>query len=168
MGDEREDESAEHFGDFPDGSYWSAMRPEGTPPPGTRQREPYAPASTDTSELRRLDLTEDERTLLYYGLIDWFGPAHGTDSLAVAIGFADLEDLSDQGGRIAEAIYEGEAVSRRDWSRAMFAAEVCFASDVLGTGSEFTVIHAGTDAHWIDVLRRLQRKVRAAREFLGP
>jgi hypothetical protein len=167
MGDEPDERPPPYSGDYPDGAYWSAADHSDSPPAPT-QPEPYAPGAGDDSELVRLDLTDDERTLLLYGLIDWFGPGDGTESLAVAIGFTDLEDLSDQGERIAEAIYEGEAVSRRDWSRAMFAAEVCFASEVLGTGSEFTVIHAGTDAHWIGVLRALQRKIRASREFLGP
>ena len=43
----------------------------------------------------------------------------------------------------------------------MFSAEVIFASDVVGTGSEFTVIQGGTNAHWIGVLRDLQTKVPA-------
>ena len=98
---------------------------------------------------------------MYYALVDWGGPAECTESLAVAIGFAGLDGLLEQGERIAEAIYRGEAVSRRDWSRAMFSAEVIFASDVVGTGSEFTVIQGGTNAHWIGVLRDLQTKVPA-------
>ena len=50
----------------------------------------------------------------------------------------------------------------------MLSAEVILASDVLGSGREFTVIQGGTDAHWFGVLRGLQVKVRASREFLGP
>jgi hypothetical protein len=33
--------------------------------------------------------------MLVYGLMDWAGPAQGTNSLAVAMGFSDLEDLQD-------------------------------------------------------------------------
>lgn len=115
-----------------------------------------------------LQLTDDERRMLAYGLKDWGGPAHGTDSLAVAMGFSSLDDLEEDGERIAAAILSGQALPVRDWTRAMVATEIAFASDVLGTGSEWTVINARTDAYWIDVLRSLQRKVPQARRFLGP
>jgi hypothetical protein len=114
------------------------------------------------------DLSDDERTMLIDGLIGWEGPGHGTDSLAVAMGFADLDDLATEGERIARAIGTGDALPVRDWTRALVAAEFAFASDLLGTGSEWTVINGGTDAEWIDVLRRLQRRLPRARRFLGP
>ena len=163
MGVDR-DEPPEHLGNHPDGSCWTASRCGREPAP----RPPYAPAADDDSKLVKLDLTWEERTLLCFGLKDWLGPASGTESLAVAFGFANLDDLADHGDQIAEAIFEGEAVSRRDWSRAMFAAEVCFASDVVGTGKEFTVIHGGSDADWFRALRDLQGKIHASRKFLGP
>ena len=40
--------------------------------------------------------------MLVYGLIDWGGPARGTERLAAAMGFSsDLDDLEEEGGRIA-------------------------------------------------------------------
>lgn len=115
-----------------------------------------------------LQLTDDERRMLGYGLKDWAGPAHGTDSLAVAMGFASLEDLQEDGDRIADAIADVQPLPVRDWTRAMAATEIVFASDVLGTGSEWTVLQAGTNSYWIGVLRSLQRKVPRGRRFLGP
>jgi hypothetical protein len=106
--------------------------------------------------------------MLLAGLLDWGGPAHGTDSLAVAMGFSGLEDLDQEASRILARIQEGAPLTVRDWSRVMFATEVIFASDLLGTGSEWTVIQGGDDAHWISVLRDLQSKIPASREFLGP
>jgi hypothetical protein len=47
-------------------------------------------------------------------------------------------------------------------------AEFAFASEVLGTGGEWTTIQGGSDEHWIKVLRRLQHRVPKARRFLGP
>ena len=115
-----------------------------------------------------LGLTDDERAMLVYGVRDWDGPAHGTDSLAVAMGFASLDDLQLDGARIADAIASGGALPVRDWTRALVATEVAFASELLGTGSEWTVINAGTDGYWVEVLRSLQRKVPQGRRFLGP
>ena len=115
-----------------------------------------------------LELTEDERGMLVYGLRDWDGPAHGTHSLSVAMGFAGLSDLQEDGARIADAIASGQALPVRDWTRAMVATEFAFASELLGTGSEWTVINARSDGYWVEVLRSLQRKVPQARRFLGP
>jgi hypothetical protein len=72
--------------------------------------------------------------MLVYGLMDWGGPAYGTNSLAVAMGFSDLEDLQEDGDRIARAIAAGRPLSVRDWTRALVAAEFALASEVLGTG----------------------------------
>jgi hypothetical protein len=115
-----------------------------------------------------VDLNEDERTMLVYGLMDWAGPAHGTDSLAVAMGFSNLEDLQEDGERIARAIGAVRPLPVRDWTRALVGAEFAFASEVLGTGGEWTTIQGGSDEHWIKVLRRLQHRVPKARRFLGP
>lgn len=120
------------------------------------------------AKLVSVDLNEDERTMLVYGLRDWGGPAHGTDSLAVAMGFSDLEDLQEDGERIARAIAAGHPLPVRDWTRALVGAEFTFASEVLGTGGEWTTIQGGSDERWINVLRRLQHRIPHARRFLGP
>ncbi len=46
-----------------------------------------------------VDLTDDERYMLVTGLNDWGGPAHGTESLAVAMGFTGLHDLHRETSR---------------------------------------------------------------------
>lgn len=119
-----------------------------------------------TDDIRVVDLTSQERTMLWYGLKDWGGPAHGTDALAVAMGFSDLRDLRKEGDRIAEAIASDQPLSLRDWTRALVATEFAFASEVLGTGGEWTTIQGGRDEDWIIVLRKLQWKVPKARHVL--
>ena len=121
---------------------------------------------TQSGDLVGLDLTDEERRMLFYGLIDWGGPARCTEVLAIALGFDGLEDLDREGQRIAHDIYDGRPVSLRDWTRALFSAEIVFASDVIGTGAEWGVIQGGDDAHWLGVLRTLQRKVPASRGYL--
>ena len=115
-----------------------------------------------------VDLTDDERYMLVTGLNDWGGPAHGTESLAVAMGFAGLQDFFRERERILARVEAGQPLTIRDWSRALFATELIFASDLLGTGSEWTVIQGGDDGEWMWVLRRLQAKLPASRTFLGP
>ena len=113
-------------------------------------------------------LSDDERHMLVTGLNDWGGPAHGTDSLAVAMGFAGLQDLHRETSRILARIQAGQPLTIRDWSRTLFATELIFASELLGTGSEWTVIQGGDDGEWMRVLRGLQAKLPASRAFLGP
>jgi hypothetical protein len=115
-----------------------------------------------------VELTDDERLMLITGLNDWGGPAHATDSLAVAMGFTGVQDLTQQTSRILARLQADQPLTIRDWSRALFATELIFASDMLGTGSEWTVIHGGDDGEWIHVLRRLQSNIPASRAFLGP
>lgn len=115
-----------------------------------------------------IDLTDDQRTLLVYGLLDWNGPAEPTTSIAIALGFDDVDHLRSTGETIARAITDGQPLSERDWTRALAAAEVIFTSDLLGTGDEWTAIHGGTDAQWLTALRQLQAKLPTQRQHLGP
>ena len=116
----------------------------------------------------RLELTADEVLMLTESLTGWAGPARGTDSLAVTMGFSSLEHGLQEGPRVARAIGAGQALTVRNWTRALVAAEFAFASDVLGWGGEWTVIQGGTDSYWLGVLRGLQRKVPSDRRYLGP
>lgn len=109
-----------------------------------------------------LPLTDDERYLLSHGLVDWDtdgGPALATDPIAEAMGFSGADDLCEKGHALADAILAGRPLAAPDWVRALAAAEIAFASDVLGTGLEWTVINGGQEAHWFDVLRGLQAKL---------
>ena len=84
------------------------------------------------------------------------------------MGFAGLQDFFRESERILARVKAGLPLTIRDWSRALFATELIFASDLLGTGSEWTVIQGGDDGDWMWVLRRLQAKLPASRAFLGP
>ena len=107
-----------------------------------------------------LDLEADERQMLIYGLRDWGGPAHGSDSLAAAMGFISLDGLVTEAQILISAIAHERALSIRDWTRALVATEFAFASAVLGTGlSDWGSINGLPAEHWINVLERLQSKL---------
>jgi hypothetical protein len=113
-----------------------------------------------------VELNEMETRLLCYGLIDWGGPSRCPEAMARALGFKDVDDLQVEGDRIAHDIGAGRPLTRRDWSRALLSAEVTFGNDLIGTGSEWTVIQGGSDAEWLATLRRLRRKLPASRRHL--
>jgi hypothetical protein len=78
------------------------------------------------------------------------------------MGFADVEDLFLQSKRLVPALRKGEPLSRRDWTRALLATEVVFASDVVGSGSDWQATVGWSDEVTIHTLRQLQRKLRRA------
>ena len=113
-------------------------------------------------ELVAVDLDEEERLMLVQGLNDWGGPAYGSDALAVAMGFASMDQLCAEAQVLTSTLRRSEPLCIRDWTRALVATELAFASTVLGTGpDEWGTINGGSDEHWLAVLTRLQSKVPA-------
>jgi len=109
-----------------------------------------------------VDLTDEERQLLSSGLAQWGGPAHATDALAVAMGFADIDDLLAESDRICALLADRKPLSSRDLARALVTTEIAFASDVFGAGVEWSIVQGLTDEETIPLLRGLQRKVLSA------
>ena len=110
-------------------------------------------------DLLTIDLTGEERYVLFRGLAEWGGPAHATDALAIAMGFADVEDLLQEGRRLRTAIRAGQPLTRRDWRRALVATEIVFASDVFGSGCDWSITSGLSDDETVKTLRALQRKL---------
>jgi len=85
-----------------------------------------------------VDVSQEERLLLNRGLVEWGGPARCTELMAQAIGFESVAALLEDGRRIAGDLAQPRPLSRRDWTRALLATEVVFASDVLGSGIDWS------------------------------
>ncbi|WP_433114705.1 hypothetical protein [Micromonospora sp. CA-246542] len=115
------------------------------------------------SDLVAVELTADERFLLSRGLGEWGGPANPTDDLARAMGFVSKEDLwRGEGRRLREALDHGEPLTRSQWRRAVLATEIVFASDVVGSGWDWSITTGLSDEETIKLLRVVQRKVARA------
>src|SRR5689334_20975001 len=105
-----------------------------------------------------VDLTWDERAVLACGLIEWGGPASGTNEIARVLGFADLGSLYKDGGAIASALRAGHPLTALDWRRALMATELVFASDLVGSGIDWSSTTGFDDEQTITILRSTQRK----------
>ena len=105
------------------------------------------------------DLTDDEQELLWRGLLEWGGPASPTKSMAVAMGFRDVSDLLKEGSRIRKDIRERRPLTYSDWRRALLATEIVFASDVVGSGVEWSTTTGLEDEETMRMLRSIQRKL---------
>jgi hypothetical protein len=110
-----------------------------------------------------VSLTDDERRLLRSGLLEWGGPANCTAEMAVAMGFRDVDDLFKQGDRIRTELHHHEPLTRRDWIRALLATEVVFASNVVGSGHDWSITTGLSDEDSIQLLRSVQAKIPARR-----
>lgn len=122
----------------------------------------------DRDELVDVELSDDERWLLNRGLVEWGGPAACTDAMANAMGFGSVRDLFEESERLLAALRARQALSRWDWTRMLIATEIVFASDVVGSGVEWTITTGLEDVHTLQVLRDLQRKLVKARTPVGP
>ncbi|RFA23676.1 hypothetical protein B7R25_00010 [Subtercola boreus] len=108
-------------------------------------------------------MTSVERSVLRNGLREWGGPARPTDELARVTGFASKADLFATGSRIAEDIVQGRPMKRHDWTRALVSTEFVFASDVLGSGVDWSTTTGLRDQLTLQTLRDLQRHLVFAR-----
>ncbi|HET6290054.1 MAG TPA: hypothetical protein VFG15_25315 [Amycolatopsis sp.] len=109
-----------------------------------------------------IDLTRDERTVLRCGLAEWGGPAACTDELAVAMGFEGVPGLLEQARRLRAALADEEALRASEWRKTLIATEIVFASDVFGSGMDWSTSTGFADDETLPILRDLQRKIARA------
>jgi hypothetical protein len=116
---------------------------------------------------RVVELTEDERAILRRDLLDWGGPANPTVALVRVMGFESIGDLHESARRIADVVWTGAALSRRDWTRALVATEFVWASEVFGSGLDSVYTFGYSDAEAVALLRSVQRELRKAGAAIG-
>jgi hypothetical protein len=113
----------------------------------------------DPHESVSVDLSDEQWFLLRCGLVEWGGPARCTPAMAVALGFASVENFFDERYRLIRLIETRQALIRWDWTRSLLATEVVFASNVLGSGREWPITTGLDDVQTIRTLRELQAKL---------
>ncbi len=106
-----------------------------------------------------VNFDERERDLLSCGLLEWSGPASPTDAIAAALGFNDVAHLLVEAERIGALLDNGAPLTRLDAARALAATEIVFASNVFGSGLDWTITTGLADEATIQALRALQRKL---------
>jgi hypothetical protein len=115
-------------------------------------------------ELVAIDLTDEERKLMVLTLNEYGGTAqHTYRLLCPVLGQSDLDEWARLVNRLKDAVRNKEPLSDLDWARAMFLADVCFGSTLVGSGLRFG---RGADEYWFEVLRSLQEKVSTYPRFL--
>jgi hypothetical protein len=106
-----------------------------------------------------VELDADEKRLLMCALADCGGPAHLSEAMAVALGFGSLADLQGQTGYLYEQVRSRAALTPLYWRRLLGLAEIVFASDLFGSGLDWSITSGMSDEKAIKALRSLQRKL---------
>jgi hypothetical protein len=111
------------------------------------------------TELIAIQLTDDERDFVEQTLEQWSLSAASTPFPFQVLGLSTWDEFGALTYRLERAAVEGAALTNLDWARLLFLTEVTFASDLIGSGVEHTLMTRFSDAEAINVLRGLQRKI---------
>jgi hypothetical protein len=118
-----------------------------------------------------MDLTDAELGLLRAGVSEWGGPTSCSDELALAMGFAGRDGLYDERQRLLAGLAGSEPLELFDWARILVLTEFAFASNVFGSGLDWSITTGIADAEAVELLRSVQRKLGrggAGRGQFGP
>jgi hypothetical protein len=109
--------------------------------------------------------TAAERQLIGSMCSAWGWNAHHVPIPIKALGFPDEIHFSREIRSLATRIEAGGDASLTDidLARILFLTEMCWASDIIGCGVEFSMIFGPSDTTAIGVLRGLQRKLSSPR-----
>ena len=114
--------------------------PKRTTPPQPDQPDSSVEGAGDLSVALAVELTEAERAMILAALGEWSGGARMSHDLAIAIGFAGLDDFDDQLDRLIDAVCDAQPLIVLDWKRVPLATEICFVSDYFGAGWDWETL----------------------------
>jgi hypothetical protein len=75
------------------------------------------------------------------------------------MGFGSVDGLFAETDRLVRSLDEHEPLSAVDWVRVLRSTEVVFASDVVGSGTDWVHTVGVTDVETITLLRAVQNKI---------
>jgi hypothetical protein len=104
-------------------------------------------------------LDPDELDLIRHALAEWSGPAHSTDDLARAMGFADTAAVDASIKPLLAKLNLSEPLLPHEWLQLQLATEFIVGSDIFGSGVEWPTTSGLDDAVSIGILRNVQRKL---------
>jgi len=76
----------------------------------------------------------------------------------MAMGFAGRDDMFDQISTLIAAVDDGVDLPALDWTRVLVMTEFVFASNVFGSGLDWSITTGLSDVESMDLLRNLQAK----------
>jgi hypothetical protein len=125
---------------------------------------------TTSQELLTVDLTDDERNFVWQAMYQWQFSASRKPFPYQVLGLSTWHEFAELTYRLAHAVTDGQPLTGLDWMRVLYLTECSWASNVVGSGLDFSIVTEFSDIDGLSLLRRLQRKIgRIARpELLFP
>jgi hypothetical protein len=105
-----------------------------------------------------IDLTDDERDFMRTALTEFGGTASYKPFPIKILGVSTDDEFEDLLTRLRIAIADKEALSELDWARAQLLTEMCWGSDMIGSGIDFT--YSYRDEQAVPLMRSIQRRLR--------
>jgi hypothetical protein len=109
-------------------------------------------------ELIAIDLTDDERDFMQTALTEFGGTASYKPFPIKVLGVSTDDEFDELVDRLRMAIARRYALSELDWARAQLLTEMCWGSDMIGSGIDFT--YSCRDEQAVPLMRSIQRKLR--------
>jgi hypothetical protein len=106
-----------------------------------------------------IELDDEELFVLDRGLVEWGGPARLNENMAVAMGWKSVDDFFSSRPRFRKLLESRQPMQHSDWERILLATEIVFASDVVGSGVDWSTTTGLDDQETISSLRRIQLKI---------
>lgn len=91
-----------------------------------------------------------------------------TSELAAFMGYNGADLMAKDLRRLTETLRSTGPMTVDDWTHALAATEIAFASEVWGSGLDWPIIWGLEDAETISSLRSIQRKLRMAGLIRAP
>jgi hypothetical protein len=125
---------------------------------------------TGSQELLTVDLSEDERKYIWQAMYQWQWSASRQPFSYQVLGLSSWAEFANLTHRLAHAVTDREQLSDLDWMRILYLTECSWASNIVGSGLDFSIVTEFSDIDCLSLLRHLQRKIgRVARaEVLFP
>jgi hypothetical protein len=125
---------------------------------------------TGSQELLTVELSEDERRFIWQAMHQWQWSASDAPFPYQVLGLSSWREFVELTHRLAHAVTDREPLTDLDWTRVLYLTESSWASNLVGSGLDFSIVTEFSDIDCLSMLRRLQRKIgRVARaEVLFP
>ena len=97
-------------------------------------------------KLIAIELTDDEREFMLTALSEFGGTAGYKPFPIKILGVSTSDEFDGLLAQLRRAIWDREPMSVLDWERAQLLTETCWASDLIGSGTEFWTSYRDEEA----------------------
>ena len=114
---------------------------------------------TASPELLTVDLSGDERRFVWQAMYQWQFSASDAPFPYQVLGLSSWREFCELTHRLAHAVTDREPLGELDWMRVLYLTECSWASNIVGSGLDFSIVTEFSDIDCLSMLRHVQRKI---------